>query len=95
ECRRDTHNAFFDNTDPGAVATRVTFFIKNSGSCPVEISVSGTEGGANVGAAHNIAANNNGGQGARSGFTVPAGAYLRAKCINTGTCNYVINDVKP
>ncbi|MEW6212331.1 MAG: hypothetical protein AB1631_28650, partial [Acidobacteriota bacterium] len=32
DCRRDTHNAFYDNTDPGAVATRVTFFIKNSGS---------------------------------------------------------------
>lgn len=94
-CSRDTHNAFYDNTDPGAVATRVTFFIKNSGSCPVEISVARAEGDAAVGATHDIAPNNNGGQGARTGFPVPAGMYLRAKCKDTGTCNYVINAVSP
>lgn len=94
-CQRDTHNAFYDNTYPGAAAEKVTFFIKNSGSCPVEISVSGTEGGAAVGATHDIASGNNGGQGARTGFNVPAGMYLRAKCKDTGTCNYVINAVSP
>jgi hypothetical protein len=95
ECRRDTHNAFYDNTYPGAAAEKVTFYIKNSGSCPVEISVSGAQGGAAVGATHDIPPNNNNGQGARTGFNVPAGMYLRAKCKDTGTCNYVINEVRP
>jgi hypothetical protein len=94
-CQRDTHNAFYDNTYPGAAAEKVTFFIKNSGTCPVEISVSATEGGANVGATHDVAANNNGGQGARTGFNVPGGTFLRAKCKDSGTCNYVIDNVRP
>lgn len=94
-CQRDRYNAFFNNTAGGAAAKEVTFFIKNSGSCRVEISVSATRDGGPAAGALDIPANNNDGQGERAPFVVPAGMFLRAICRDTGTCNYVINDVKP
>lgn len=95
-CKDDKYNAFFDNT-AGATDKEVTAFIKNSGECLVELSVSAGEGSA---PARNpepktIGSKNNNGQGAFVSYVIPKGMYLRAICNKTVglKCEYKITQV--
>jgi hypothetical protein len=93
KCSTDSYNVIYGNSDSKAVDTRVTFFVKNSGECPLEISV-GDRIGDRVGEALLIPQN---GKGERTGFTVPKGLFLRVRCSKSADkkCEYLLTNILP